>query len=230
MTCALSFLLPNGFIFTRIYDSGNEESLGVIQQNYNELPQDKYLDRKWGSRFRQFGIAQISEGRLSWNDGPQFVQSELVNPMFGNVKRQFAPIGSNFRDNGWLNSLLHMCWHCVHEADSSVEPVLGVHLIRTTATSGFAAYPTPEGIHRDGFRFISIHLINRVNLDQEDPIGTVYNEDGSIVTKMRLVCPGDSIFLDDRKFKHFVPAYFPYNPMKPAHRDIVVITYGNSVS
>jgi hypothetical protein len=84
-----------------------------------------------------------------------------------------------------------------------------------------AGEPSPEGIHRDGFDYVSLHLINRTNLDGGQSI--VVSDDLMIAAAPMLTKPLDTLVLDDRRFLHAALPFFV--PAGIGFRDMMLCSY-----
>ena len=69
------------------------------------------------------------------------------------------------------------------------------HLIRVTAAAGQPGHPTPEGIHRDGAAFVTVHLAELVNARGGDV--SIYDDDRELLTSFRLRREMDSYLFND---------------------------------
>ena len=91
--------------------------------------------------------------------------------------------------------------------------VVHVHLIRVRADADEQGHPTPEGIHRDGARFVTVHLAELVNAQGGDV--SIYDDDRRLLTSFRLSRVLDSYLFNDAVLWHAVE---PVHPLDPAHR------------
>ena len=157
-----------------------------------------------------------------------FVQSLAVNRLSGGMRRKFSPLPDGFVADLFVEDLLRDC-ATICETASRFEPPgpqIGIHMIRTEAVAERSAYPAPEGVHRDGFRFISMHLINMQNLAVDEASSSLFDNDGRLKATFKLRAPGDSLFVDDTSFKHYVDPFHPLMPQFHGIRDMLVFTYG----
>ena len=99
---------------------------------------------------------------------------------------------------------------------------LHVHMVRIIGTPYAAGQPSPEGVHQDGFDFVSIHLIGR-----ENAVGGethVRSADGREIVTATLEQSLDSLYINDRTLYHTTSAVSPVEGNE-AHRDVLLISY-----
>ncbi len=179
--------------------TGVESDLTSFAGTWDSLPPDPYVEADTPYRFRRHGRLLIDgAGDVSVLPTGDYLQDPAHNPLFGGLSRRFAPVVWDDTGTRVLGAL----------ARTGVTRVLGlpgpvlinVHQIRILGGAGHAGTPVPEGRHRDGFDFISIHLIER-DVDGGGVTTVVADADGSS-TVMTLTEPLDSLFLDDRAYVH----------------------------
>lgn len=172
----------------------------------------------------------MTEDGINWSAPNYFLQSKAVNPIYGGTKRKFPPLERALRDEPILINLIRSSLALIGTSISDA-PIVGVHAIRTIATRESLAYPTPEGIHQDGFRFISLHLCKKYNVLHGGGTNFIYGltDDSSPLHEFNLSMPGDSLYINDLKYRHSVLPFGPADPSLPALRDIFVLTYGISL-
>jgi hypothetical protein len=129
--------------------------------------------------------------------------------LLGNLRRMIA----NTAD------AKHPCWRII------------LHQIRVYPCSGDGGSPAPEGIHQDGHDYVSIHLINKVNVEGADSMIYIPPTNSSPIIKT-LSQPFDSLFLNDRKVLHAVSKLKIKNGFqeKDAYRDTLLIGYEKTVN
>lgn len=83
--------------------------------------------------------------------------------------------------------------------------------------------PAPEGIHRDGYHFGSIHLMRRENVDGAENL--IYDLDRNLTDRLYLRLPLDSIYFDDAAILHAVTPFAPEDRSRRATRDMLILLY-----
>ena len=91
------------------------------------------------------------------------------------------------------------------------------------AKPGQEGKPTPEGMHRDGVDYVLVLLIDRTNI--ESGTTTIHAHDGSLLGSFTLTHALDAALVDDARVFHGVTAVTPLDPARPAHRDVLVVTF-----
>jgi hypothetical protein len=82
--------------------------------------------------------------------------------------------------------------------------------------------PSPEGVHRDGFPFISIHLIGLRDV-RVGGVTHLVRPSGEPVATHRISQPLDSVYLDDAALLHVVTPIVAGTGV--AHRDVLLMSY-----
>ena len=97
------------------------------------------------------------------------------------------------------------------------------HQFRIEARPESAGLPTPEGVHRDGVDFVTVLLVDRVNIASGTT--TMHAPDGRLLGSFTLAAPCDAALVDDFRVMHGVTPVHPVDPSRPAWRDVLVVTY-----
>jgi len=165
---------------------------------WEDLPADPYLEGE-PFRFRRHARAvfDADSGEVTFLPPGSYLQAAENNPLFGGISRQFAPIAWTAAGTRLAGALIRV----------SVTDVLGLHgqtlinlhQVRIVGGPQLAGAPVPEGPHRDGFDYISIHLIGR---DADGGGETSLIADGRTAATMTLSEPLDAVYVDDRKYTH----------------------------
>jgi hypothetical protein len=98
-----------------------------------------------------------------------------------------------------------------------------VHQFRIEARPDVKGLPTPEGLHRDGVDFVLVLLINRRNIGSGTT--TIHALDGRALGAFTLTAPCDAALVDDARVFHGVTPVEPVDPLQPAFRDVLVVTF-----
>lgn len=184
--------------------------LPAFADTWDDLPPDPYVPEPVPYRFRRHGRLLIDDGRLSVLETGDYLQASEHNPLFGGVSRRFAPLI-------WDGTATRLLGAVARTGRDTVLALSGptlvnVHQIRIVGGAGRAGTPVPEGRHRDGFDYISIHLIDR-DVDGGGVTTVTADADGTATT-MTLAEPMDSLYLDDRVFTHDT------SPIEGRHRTV----------
>jgi hypothetical protein len=210
---------------------GRCQGLIALQRSFARLPADAYLAPERRMRFRRFSelALESASGRIRGLACRPFEQSTAVNPLYGGVARRFEPIEPALLDSPAIRGLIAHDHELLVCGLAAREPAwrVGLHQIRVVGTASLAGDPTPEGIHRDGHRFVAVHLLGRRNAS-----GGAFrlHDDGHRVlfehTARDLL---DTVLLDDPRVKHSVTPIRPVDPSAgPAERDVLLVTWDPS--
>jgi hypothetical protein len=101
-----------------------------------------------------------------------------------------------------------------------------IHQFRIEAKPGEPGQPSPEGMHRDGVDYVLVLLISRVNI--ASGVTSIHDDDRTKLGSFTLTAPMDAAWVDDGRVFHGVTAVAPLDPARPAHRDVLVVTFRRS--
>ena len=195
--------------------------------SWNDLPPDEYLQGKAPCRFRRYSCLSYAPliGTIRVVPDAPFYQSKVFNPLFGGMERKFAPLNPETLRNPYLSELINL--------DLSQWPMLagqeglswrvGVHQIRIASQHNQPASPTPEGIHRDGYQFVTMHFIARQNVS--GGVSNIYDNQFRLLDSFTLSAPMDSIFIDDARVLHDATPILAEGKAGAASRDTLILTY-----
>jgi hypothetical protein len=197
----------------------------AFTESWNDLAPDAYLAAKGRKRRRRHATFEITaDGAISRNPQQPHIQTLQNNKLQGGIERWFVPIRPKIADGASFRRILQFS----HALFGSLAPRIPqwhveTHQFRIEASIGEAGEPTPEGVHRDGVDYVLVLLIDRTNI--ESGITTIHASDGELLGSFTLTHPLDAALVDDAKVSHGVTAVTPFDPEKPAHRDVLVVTF-----
>jgi hypothetical protein len=173
--------------------------LPAFAAQWNELPADPYLTDGKPFRFRRHAqvVFDADTGELTILPPADYLQAAANNSLFGGVPRRFAPVE-------WTPATSRLITLLVRASVGRVlrlpgRSLINLHQVRIVGGPRHAGTPVPEGRHRDGFDFISIHLVGR-DVDGGGET-TLVSDDGCTAT-VTLAEPMDAVYIDDRRFSH----------------------------
>ena len=197
--------------------------------SWGDLAPDTYLAARGRQRRRRHAVFCAEAGGEVHRepDQPHF-QSLRYNPLQGDIQRWFGPIRLAIADGTSLRRILDFC----HGLFDALAPGtrrwhIEAHQFRIEARAGEPGEPTPEGVHRDGVDYVLVLLIARENI--ESGITTIHAGDGSLLGSFVLTRPLDAALVDDGRVSHGVTPVTPFDPDKPAYRDVLVVTFKAAV-
>lgn len=196
-------------------------------ETWNDLPPDEYLGSEAPCRLRRYSCLSYSPQTrvVSVMPDAAFHQSKLFNPLFGGIERRFAPLRPDTLRNPYLTELVDLDlqqWP-IPNGRKELNWRVGVHQIRIASQNSQPASPTPEGIHRDGYQFVTIHFIARQNV--LGGVSNIYDNQSRLLDSFTLSVAMDSIFIDDCRVMHDATPIQPERQSLLASRDTLILTY-----
>lgn len=194
--------------------------------SWDDLGVDGFMADGGRYRRRRFACFAVSSSAIARKPHQPHYQSRDYNPLNGGIERWFAPIVDGIAGHPVLRAVLtttHALFESLTPAATRPEEWhVEVHQFRIEAGAEVGR-PTPEGVHKDGVDWVMVMLVRRENIAS----GETLLEDnargplGSFV----LTEPMDSALVDDARVFHGVTPVMRVDDTKPAHRDVLVVTY-----
>jgi hypothetical protein len=202
-------------------------AMAGLRAAYGDLEPDAYLADGGAYRLRRhvrYRYRAAREALLPERPGP-YLQSAEVNPFAGGMPRHFAPVPPAVRDNPFLHALLLRSVRVFADGSAPCDWEVDVHLVRIRALADEIGLPSPEGVHRDGFDFISLHLMDRRRVLGGRSI--ICAADGTPIENPLLAEPMDSLYADDHRILHGTePVRLdPATGAPEGHRDMLLTSY-----
>jgi hypothetical protein len=211
----------------------------VFAASWNDLEVDPYLAEHGRYRRRRFGVYAIERsGAITRQPHAPHYQGREYNQLFGGVERWFEPIAPETGESASMQTILRWTSGLFSsvlikgpgpstDRLKVVAPLWHVeaHQFRIEARMDVPGQPTPEGVHRDGVDFVLVLLVNRENISSGTT--TVFNLDGRPLGSFTLTEPIDAALVDDNRVAHGVTPVAPLDPLRAAHRDVLVVTFKN---
>ncbi len=195
--------------------------------SWDALGMDSYMAD--GGRYRKRRHAAFSASASGIRRKPHqpHYQSRDYNALNGGVARWFEPVTEAVADHPAMRGLLGFC-HALFDGltPASVRPEswhVEVHQFRIEAKPGAVGKPTPEGMHRDGVDWVLVLLVKRENIASGET--TIADLQKRPLGSFTLAAPLDAALVDDSRVYHGVTPVLPLDPAKPAHRDVLVVTF-----
>ncbi|MER5954967.1 2OG-Fe dioxygenase family protein [Streptomyces sp. NPDC001893] len=193
---------------------------------WEDLPADSYLPAGGAYRRRRHSKFLLSPRGLVRLLGAGYHQSAEANPLIGGKVREFAPFREHEADNRFFRALVHHNAATFDQCARQAPPFWEVdaHLIRVTATADTQGRPSPEGRHRDGFDYITLHHVGRENVTGGRT--TLYaGADGPPIAATTFCSPLDSLYADDARILHDVTPVSVAAPAAYGHRDMLLMSF-----
>jgi hypothetical protein len=197
----------------------------AFADSWNELELDAYMAD--GGRYRRRRHATFTaagEGAIVRNPHQPHFQTVDYNPLNGGVARWFEPIAPAIGESASLTTILAFC-RSLFTSRVPETPAwhIEVHQFRIEARASEQGRPTPEGLHRDGVDYVLVLLINRQNI--ASGVTTIHAFDGRALGQFTLTHPFDAALVDDTRVAHGVTPVEAIDPLSPAYRDVLVVTF-----
>ncbi len=196
-----------------------------FRSQWNALCRDGFAAERGTVRFRRYGRFSFTTatGRFDRLESASFVQPENSNPLYIGVDRVFEPLTDAFVTDPVFGALLRLLGRFATVLDDPAHWTVQVHPFRVSAHAATTGSPAPEGRHRDGVTLVSSLLVGRDNAAGGE--SSVFTADGREVLTTTLREPGAALLGDDRSTLHDVSPVCPERPDRPAHRDVLVVTF-----
>ena len=199
----------------------------ALRAAYPSLPLDEFLPGGLKYRFRRWGKAFYlpSTGEIVPLPPADYFQSADINAVTGGFVRRFAPLLPEMFDNPFVQALIrfNMDQFPIRLDQRSLPWQVDIHLIRVVADATGEGHPTPEGIHKDGAEFVTVHLVELDNAVGGDV--TLYDNAKQPLLTFRLENLLDSYLFEDPRVWHAASAIKPVDPTRPAVRCILTFDY-----
>jgi hypothetical protein len=203
--------------------TGAAADFAALAAQWELLPADPYLSGAAPFRFRRHGqvIFDADADELTVLPPADYLQAAANNSLFGGMARRFAPVD-------WTPAVTRALTALVRHGVVRIlglpgRTLINLHQVRVIGGPRHAGTPVPEGVHRDGFDFISIHLIGR-DVDSGGET-TLLADDGHAVTTT-LTEPMDAVYVDDRRFRHDTTAIAGHG--REVRRDVLLMSFERS--
>jgi hypothetical protein len=191
--------------------------------SWNDLALDTYMADGGRYRLRRHAVYAATPAGIDRQPHQAHYQAVKYNPLHGGIERWFEPIEPAIGSGETMRAVLG-CSRAIFEGLSSARSWhVEAHQFRIEAREGERGKPTPEGVHRDGVDYVIVLLIDRSNVTSG--VTSVHALDGRQLGSFTLTAALDAALLDDTRVAHGVTAISPLDPSKPAHRDVLVITW-----
>ena len=193
--------------------------------SWSDLELDTYMAD--GGRYRRRRHAAFAARRgdpmIERRPHQPHFQTRDYNPLHGGIERWFAPIRPDIAAGASMQTILRFCRalfdHLAPDTDWHIE----VHQFRIEPPPAGEGRPTPEGMHRDGVDYVLVLMIERTNIASGET--SIHDLEGRQLGSFTLTDPLDAALVYDRRVYHGVTPVVPLDPSRPAHRDVLVITF-----
>jgi hypothetical protein len=205
--------------------SGPLSDWAAFAASWDDLELDTYMADRGRYRRRRHAVytADGQQAICRAPDRPHY-QSLDYNPLHGGIARRFEPIVPAIASGPSLLTILRFCRTLFSQLAPAVESWnIEVHQFRIEARVDEKGHPTPEGVHRDGVDYVLVLLISRRNIVSGTT--TIHAPDRRLLGSFTLTDPLDAALVEDARVYHGVTPVESLDPLSPAHRDVLVVTF-----
>ncbi len=197
----------------------------TFQEAWTRLPLDGYMADGGHYRRRRYAILSARASSLTFQLEPQqpHYQHRDHNQLNGGVLRYFEPIADAILRGKTMNSLLAFGCALFGRLSPVSDWHIEVHQFRIEADGTQIAQPTPEGLHRDGVKFVMMLLVNRFNV--VGGVTRIHDLDDHRLDEFTLTSPLEMVLVDDERVRHGVTPIAPSDTGRPGYRDVLVATF-----
>ena len=214
---------PVEFSIADLDPSPSSQELASLRAEWATLPKDEFAENTPHVRRRLHASFMFdrANGKFTRLPPRQYFQDLKNNSVYGGKARNFSQIGTEFFDQ--FAFITGIAVDCAKNLPVPYTKILvHCHLMRITADEFGVGYPSPEGIHQDGFDFVSLHLINKTNCKGGQSIVT--DGHNNIISAPCLDETLDSIVANDKILFHAALPFFAISH-GPAYRDTLLFSY-----
>lgn len=205
---------------------GTLDDWSAFAASWNDLALDTYLADFGRYRRRRHAVFHIgSDGAVARAAHQPHYQSRAYNALQGGIERWFEPLDDSIASGASLQAILRLSLGTFGPLTPEVKNWhVEVHQFRIEARPDEPGQPTPEGVHRDGVDWVLVLLVDRVNIASgTTTIHAVASRE--LLGSFTLTRPLDAALVDDTRVFHGVTPVEAIDPAKPAHRDVLVVTF-----
>jgi len=204
------------------------EAWASLREDYRSLPRDEYLPDNGLYRYRRYDSFYFypETGELELLPHKDYFQSKDINYVTGGVVRKFEPLIEETAKNLFLHELIRFDFanFPLPDPDMKYHPwQVDVHQIHVVAKVGAEGHPTPEGVHRDGAEFVTVHIAALDNADGGKV--SIYDDDKNHLESFTLQNVLDSYLFNDAILWHGVTPITSKDGENPAQRGILTFDY-----
>ena len=193
--------------------------------SWNNLALDTHLPDGHRYRRRRHGTfsARAGEDAFRREAHRPHYQGLEYNRLVGGLERWFEPIEPSVASGASFGAVVRYGLRLYGALRAGVDWHIEAHQFRIEARPDAAGLPTPEGVHRDGVDYVTVMLVDRVNIASGTT--TMHAPDGRLLGSFTLERAGDAALVDDARVMHGVTPVLPVHASRPAWRDVLVVTY-----
>lgn len=197
----------------------------AFSASWDTLGPDIWMKDGGTYRRRRFATYAIEGTSVSRKPHQAHFQSRHYNRVNGGIDRWFSPVdpvvGEYALISGLVSAGCMVARNLVGEQNDKWHAEL--HQIRIETTGGDAAFPTPEGLHRDGVTLVLMMLIAKLNM--RGGVTSLIDGNTGEAHKFELSRPCEGLIFDDRRMRHMVSPITSISNQASAYRDVLILTF-----
>jgi len=151
----LAHHVENTFQLTHL----NNEAIKELASSFDRLPNTQHADGHY--RLRRYSVVRLSGESLTDLHKNEFMQTQEINHFQGDVVRRFEPIEDDILHSAALKTMCDV-FAKANQLDSDDD--IEIHQMRIAAVFDVTQI-SPEGIHRDGFKYVAFVRIDCYNIE-----------------------------------------------------------------
>lgn len=191
----------------------------IFAQSFNTLKRDPNMKSGDNYRHRAFAVGDILQGEISVSPHSEvFHQSKKLNKYQGGIDRNFPLIETGIAEKVAREVIMPYIYPKLPMHDYH----FGIHQIRIYTNDEVTGKPAPEGVHQDGFDYVTVVCVDMQNVTGGNSLLVDINNHQHIHVNQALR-EGEMFLFNDRKYAHYASPIVPLLPGS-GYRDVFVIT------
>jgi hypothetical protein len=193
--------------------------VSTVKESFNRLPKTDHRDGQYRlRRYSRITLCDTDRSKYMKLETEPFNQSGRYNKFQGGVDRKFEDIEDEVVESG---GILEICDKFLSSSGFSDDHEIEIHQMRIITRDELTPV-SPEGVHQDGYRFLSIVGINRYNITGGNLLAYKTYE-GKPIMDFPLD-NGEMIMIDDNLLWHNASQITPINPDTQGYMDVFILT------
>jgi hypothetical protein len=204
---------------------GRLDDWHAFASSWSDLELDTYMADGGRYRRRRHAVfaARRGDPAIARQPHQPHFQTRDYNPLHGGIERWFAPVLPEIAGGASMQTILRSCRALFDGLMPDTDWHIEVHQFRIEPPPAGEGRPTPEGMHRDGVDYVLVLMIERTNIASGET--SIHDLEGENLGSFTLTDPFDAALVHDCRVFHGVTPVVPLDPKRPAHRDVLVVTF-----
>ena len=217
-------LLPAVEMRPLLEQAGPLTDVDRFAASWDDLALDAYMKDGGRYRRRRHAVFAVTSAGIERQPHQPHYQTVDYNPLHGGIERWFEPVQSEVASGASMQTILRFCARLFGDlSKTGASWHVETHQFRIEARVEEQGQPTPEGMHRDGVDYVLVLLIHRQNIISGTT--TIHGLNREPLGSFTLATPFDAALVEDARVYHGVTPVAPLDPVAPAYRDVLVVTF-----